>query len=39
MTWAKRLERVFAIDIETCRRCSGKLKVIASIEGQPVIGY
>ena len=27
-----RLKRVFAIDIETCRRCDGRLKVIASIE-------
>jgi len=37
MTWAQRLKRVFAIDIETCRRCGGKLKVIASIEDPPVI--
>lgn len=37
MSWAKRLKRVFAIDIETCRRCGGKLEVIASIEEQPVI--
>jgi hypothetical protein len=28
---------VFAIDIETCRRCSGKLRVIASIEEQATI--
>jgi hypothetical protein len=28
---------VFAIDIETCRRCAGKLRVIASIEERPVI--
>ena len=32
MTWAQRVKRVFAIDIERCRRCGGKLKVIASIE-------
>jgi hypothetical protein len=32
LTWAQRLKRVFAIDIEVCRRCGGKLKVIASIE-------
>ena len=32
LTWAQRLKRVFAIDIETCRRCGGQLKVIASIE-------
>ena len=32
MSWAQRLKRVFAIDIESCRRCGGKLRVIASIE-------
>jgi hypothetical protein len=32
MTWAQRLKRVFGIDIDTCARCGGKLKVIASIE-------
>jgi hypothetical protein len=32
LSWAQRLKRVFAIDIEVCRRCGGKLKVIASIE-------
>jgi ribosomal protein S27E len=37
LTWAQRLKRVFAIDIEVCRRCGGKLKVIASIEDPPVI--
>jgi hypothetical protein len=37
MTWAQRLKRVFAIDIEVCRRCGGKLEVIASIEDPPVI--
>jgi hypothetical protein len=35
LTWAQRLKRVFAIDIEVCRRCGGKLKVIASIEDPP----
>src|SRR5690606_38323082 len=30
MSWAHRLRRVFAIDIETCRQCGGKLRVIAS---------
>jgi hypothetical protein len=34
---AQRLKRVFAIDIEVCRRCGGKLKVIASIEDPPVV--
>jgi hypothetical protein len=37
MTWAQRLKRVFAIDIETCRRCGGRLRVIASIEDPAVI--
>lgn len=34
---SQRLKRVFAIDIEVCRRCGGKLKVIASIEEPAVI--
>jgi hypothetical protein len=37
MTWAQRLKRVFAIEIETCRRCGGKLRVIASIEDPELI--
>jgi len=37
MTWAQRLKRVFAIDIEICRRCGGKLRVIASIEDPALI--
>ncbi len=37
MTWAQRLKRVFGIDIDTCARCGGKLKVIASIEEPEVI--
>lgn len=37
MTWMQRLKRVFAIDIETCPNCGGKLKVIASIEDPDVI--
>jgi len=32
MSWVQRLERVFAIDIETCPDCGGKLRVIACIE-------
>ncbi len=27
MTWMQRLKRVFAIDIETCPKCGGKLCV------------
>ena len=32
MSWAQRLKRVFAIDIECCPDCGGKLRVIACIE-------
>ncbi|MCC7258910.1 MAG: hypothetical protein IT486_11125, partial [Gammaproteobacteria bacterium] len=32
MSWAKRLKRVFRIDIDTCERCGGKVKIIASID-------
>jgi hypothetical protein len=37
LTWTQRLKRAFAIEIETCRRCGGRLRVIASIEAPPVI--
>ena len=37
MNWAKRLKRVFGVDIEACARCGGKLAVIASIEEPEVI--
>src|SRR5690554_2301073 len=37
LTWAQRLKRAFAIDIETCRRCGGRLRVIASIEAPTTI--
>jgi hypothetical protein len=37
MTWAKRLKRVFNIDIETCSECGGDVKIIASIEDPAVI--
>ncbi len=37
LTWAQRLKRVFAIDLETCRQCRGRLRVIASIEAPAVI--
>ena len=39
MTWMQRLKRVFSIDIETCERCGGKVKVIASIEDPAVIAH
>jgi hypothetical protein len=32
MNWARRLKRVFGIEIEQCARCGVRLKVIASIE-------
>jgi hypothetical protein len=37
MTWTRRLKRVFAIDIERCARCGGRLRVIASIEEPALI--
>ena len=39
MTWMQRLKRVFNIDIEVCERCSGHVKVIASIEDPAVIAH
>ncbi len=37
MTWARRLKRVFNIDIETCSECGGEVRIIASIEDPEVI--
>jgi hypothetical protein len=37
ITWAKRLKRVFKIDIETCDKCGGDVRIIASIEDPAVI--
>ena len=37
MTWMQRLKRVFAIDIETCPDCGGKLWVIACREDPQLI--
>lgn len=37
MRWAKRLKRVFRIDVETCPKCGGTVQIIASIEDPPVI--
>ena len=37
MTWAKRLKRVFNIDIETCDKCGSDVRIIASIEDPAVI--
>ncbi|MCL4776532.1 MAG: hypothetical protein KJ054_03420 [Gammaproteobacteria bacterium] len=38
MTWAQRLKRVLRIDIESCERCGGKVRIIASIENPELIG-
>jgi len=37
MIWAKRLKRVFNIDIETCDKCGGNVRIVASIEDPAVI--
>lgn len=37
MTWAQRLKRIFNIDIETCPKCAGTVKVIACIKDPVVI--
>jgi len=37
MNWAKRLKRVFGIEIDPCQRCGGTLRIIASIEQPEVI--
>ena len=37
MTWARRLKRVFAIDITECEKCQGPVKIIACIEDPLVI--
>ena len=37
MTLAGRLKRVFNIDIETCERCQGPVRIIACIEDPTVI--
>jgi hypothetical protein len=37
MSWARRLKRVFGVEIEGCARCGGRFKIIASIEEPQVI--
>jgi hypothetical protein len=37
LNWARRLRRVFGIEIEQCAGCGGRLKVIASIEEPELI--
>lgn len=36
MTWAKRLKRVFEIDVTQCSECQGRVKIIACIEDKEV---
>jgi len=38
MGWAKRLKRVFGIEVQRCDRCGGEVKIIAVIEDPEVIG-
>jgi len=35
--WARLLARVFGIDVETCSKCGGRMKIIAAIEDPKVI--
>jgi len=37
LTWMQRLKRVFAIEIERCYRCGGRLEVIASLSERALI--
>ena len=37
MTWAQRLKRVFNIDVETCDKCGGDVRIVAIIEDPAVI--
>ncbi len=37
ITWARRLKRVFNIDISECEKCKGSVKIIACIEDSVVI--
>jgi hypothetical protein len=37
MTWARRLRRVFKIDVEVCEHCGGAVKIVACIERPEVI--
>ena len=35
--WAKTLKRVFDIDIQTCLKCGGQIKIISSIQNPQII--
>ena len=36
LDWASLLRRVFGVDLTTCARCGGRLRIVAAIEGGPV---
>ena len=38
MTWAKRLKRVFSIEMETCSECGGDVRIIALYDHRDVGG-
>ena len=35
--WARRLKRVFGIDLQSCSSCAGQLRILACIEDRPTI--
>ena len=37
ISWARLLKRVFDIDVSTCPKCTGKMRIIAAIEDPKVI--
>ena len=37
LNWARRVKRVFGIELEQCACCGGRLRVIASIEEPELI--
>jgi len=37
MAWAQPLQQVFGIEVDACRRCGGRPKVMASIEEHATI--
>ncbi len=37
LSWAERLKRIFAINVETCSQCGGSVKIIATIKDPNVI--
>lgn len=32
MSWARRLKRVFGVEIDQCARCGGQLKILAHLQ-------